>query len=360
MKKGLFILTVLFVLTLSGCKSETRQLDRQWKRHTDTIDSYDLVEIKTTVSYLIDGTQTDLESFMYTDNDLEKTCVAAEENDPREFSEYTVECLAIYGTFNSEDAGFVPYLDSNKYPVHPVYESSLFDDDVLALFTDEDVLEETDSIIRYRTILDYDELNSDILQTVVTSGLDLEYFEIPIIFNVTYDKDADMYTYIGIDNTDLMSHLYQTNFGFELTMESYSITVEYSEYKEELEFFYPTSDYIFDEDVNYFDDGDYYGYREFTAGDTIEGELEYGTDQDIVMITAPISGIYNLTYESSTYQESMLFALYSEDYELIFEGVIEEEGHELQDLYMNAGRYYVLLFTHNTADGYKLLFDRVQ
>jgi hypothetical protein len=360
MKKLLFITMLLLTFSLSACKSETRQLDRQWEKHEKKIASFDKVEIKTTVTYVIGDTETDLESFLYTDNELGKTCLAADENDPRGFEDYTVECAAIYGTFNGKSAGFVPYLTEDQYPVHPIHESAIFDDDIMTYFTDEDILEETDSLIRYRTVVDYDELDNRLLQKVITTGLEPQYFEIPIFFNVTYDKNLDMYTSFVIDNTEMMSHLYQINFGYDIFMESYTITVEYLEYTESLNFFYPSSDYVYDVDVNYFDDGDFYGYREFSVGDVIEGELDYDDDQDIVVITAPMSGIYNLTYENSDYQESMLFALYSESFELIYEGVVEEEGHEMKDLYMNAGRYYIVLFTHNNANGYKLLFDKVQ
>ena len=113
MKRILVLVVMTFVFLLTGCKAEDRQVQKQLDRHYNSIEDYDVVEFKTTVTYVIDGKETILESFMYIDNRVEKTCVAIDENDPRGFSEYTVECIAIYGTFNNKVARFVPFLDSD-------------------------------------------------------------------------------------------------------------------------------------------------------------------------------------------------------------------------------------------------------
>jgi|LGOV01.1.fsa_nt_gb hypothetical protein len=360
MKKTIIFLTFISIFLLSGCRAEDKSISKYFDNHFETIESYDKVEIKTSLTYMINDNPTALDSYAYIDNDINKKCMASSENDPSGFDEYTAECVAIFGMYNNNYSGFVPFSVSDEvYPVHPVYVAESMEELIITYLDDEDEIDsDNDNEVVFRTSVNYNDLHRD-LQQLVTSGFELSFPEIPVIFTVVYNTDLELITDLKIDNSDVMIHIYRENFGMEINMQSYFIVIQYSEYTEELSFFYPDSGLESDDHVNFFDDGDFYGYYKLLVGETIEGELEYDNDQDIILISIPASGTYNLDYNDGSFEQSILFSVYSSNFEYLFEGVISESGKELKDFYLSAGEYYIVLFTHNNATGYRLDLERI-
>ena len=364
MKRTILVsLLLLLVVTLSGCNSDSKKIDKYYDNHLETMSDYDFVETKTSVNFVISESTTTLDSYMYTDNENTRVCAAAEENDPSGFDEYTVNCLALFNHYTGGVDGVVPYplTDDEKYPLHTVYTEFILEEKILGYLTDEDqVLDdsEDDNVITFRKTINFNDFDKE-MQDIISSGLAISFPEVPVLISAIYDTDLKMFTEFIIDNSDVMILAYRENFGSEIGLTNYYITVTSQAYTERFNYFYP-EEFMRDDHVNYFDDGDYYGYYTLEVDDVIEGELEYKGDQDIIKIVVPVGGVYNLSYNSNDYQKSMLFGFYSERFEFMYEGVIEEEGMELQDHYLDPGVYYVILFTHNTADGYELIYEKVQ
>ena len=360
MRKIILLLTVFSVLTLSSCRAEDSLVEKYYNNHLDTIDGYDKAEIITKTIFSYADSETELPSYLYIDNTINKSCVANGENDPNAFEEYSTTCMAIFGQYNGNDSGFVPYPTENGvYAIHPVYQEINYQDLIMGLLTDEDIVEGDDENEVYiRKTVNFNELGSE-LQDKVSQGFDVPYPEVPVVLNVIYDISEELFTIMTIDNLDVMQLVYQENFGMEFTLDAYYIEITTTEYTDELNFLIPSTGTEADDHVNYFDDGDFYGYYNLNVDESIEGSLEYSEDQDIIKITIPVGGIYNLVYVNGNYEQSILFGLYSIDFEFEGEGVIGDPDHDLSNTYLYAGEYYIILFSHNVASGYKLHLQKV-
>ncbi len=361
MKKLSLVLIFVLVLTLTGCKTESSLIEKYTNNHEDTLDEFDVIETQTDVAYLIGEHETVLDSYVYKDNVANQECVATKENDPLSIEEYTAECLAFYGKFEGNYRGIIPYKNiDGDYTAHRLYNPDTIENILLTYFVDEDIIEsDDDNEVIFRKWMNYN-LFDESIKTVITQGFELAFPEVPVLISAVYDKEAEMFTSFIIDNTDVMKLIYSENFGMDIDLNEYYIRISQTEYTDELTYFYPSdNELVFDDYVNFFEDGDYVGYKMIYVGDEINGDLEYTDDQDVLKIFIPEGGIYNIDYNSGRYEHTILFALYGENYDFLAEYVVGETGNELKDGYLYAGTYYIVVFTHQDAIAYELKLEKI-
>jgi|GEM_PF-2615265 len=358
MKKMILLLTMVMAFSLTGCAKQT-ETEKLYETSENTADSFGKLEVKTSVVFENNDTPTNLDSYYYIDNENNRLCYATDENDPSVLNEYSTACYAINAMYDKEISGFTPFpTEDGVYMVHPIRGIESIQDMVYSYFDDDDVVEsDDDNLIVYSKELKYVDFSDD-MRMLISQGYQLSMHEIPVRIVMTYDKELEMFTSFRIDNLEVMKQIYTENFGTGLNLTKYYIDVEISEYTEDLSFFIP-DEVVYDDHVNYFGDGDYFGYYRLTLGKTIKGKLEYANDQDIIEILVPEGGIYNLSYINNNYDKSILFALYDKDNAPVGEGVIGRDGDELSDFYLSAGVFYVVLFSHNNASGYELEFTKI-
>ncbi len=358
MKKQLLFLSFVAVLLLSSC-GNMNDIEDYYSKHESSLSGSVDSEMITTVAYYVDDTKTELNSYNYYDSENDYECVANSENDPTSTSDTTVSCSAIYKKAGGEYYGYVPYLTEGIYPLYPVYGAVSMRTMLMEYFTVDDIIEtESDVEVEFVKSIQFGQLDEE-MQAVVTSGYDFSQDIVPITFKAIYNTDKEMFTSFIIDNSDVMLQIYYDNFGNDVNLTDYYIKYEIKEYTEELAFFVPSENIETDAHVNYFDDGDFFGYVTLEPGDELHGELEYTNDIDIIRVHLPSSGIYNIEYLQTSFERDMLYSVYSSELELLFEGKIEVSGVEMRDVFMTAGTYYVVLFNQAEAEGYDLEFIKI-
>ncbi|GEM_PF-3812237 len=353
-----FITTVLAVFLLAACKPGSTLAERYYDDHQTTVSAMDVQLIQMDVSFTVAAVESTETTYQYVDRDSGVTCFSNEPNDPAATTDYTVSCEALLGTYQGSLQGYVPFeTSSGYYPVHPLHVNLNYLESIVALMDEDNIVTTNSTATQFRIQPDVIDLTSS-LQRLVASGHDASQAEVPVIISATYNEANEMYETVVIDTSDLMNYL-STTLDWGLFFSDYVITIRYQEYEEAISFFIPSDNLVADTDVNYFVDGEYFGYRQIRPGDRLTGAVDYEADQDIVRMDVPISGYYQLDHVSSAPEGPVLYRLYDADGNFVHEGIVGDPQTGLDSLFLFPGDYFLIVFTNEGEINYQLDYQRL-
>lgn len=353
-----FITALTVVFLLVACKPGSTMAQRYYEDHLKTVSAMDIQLIQLDVSFTVAAVESTETTYQYVDRESGFTCFSDEPNDPDATTDYTVACEALLGMYDGALQGYVPFATSSGYyPVHPLHVDPNYLEYIVVLMDEDDIVMTSSDATQFRIQPDVIDLTVP-LQRLVASGHDASNAEVPVIISATYNEASAMYETVVIDTSDLMNYL-STTLDWGLFFSDYVITLRYQQYDEPISFFIPTDNLVADIDVNYFVDGEYFGYRLIRPGDRLSGAVDYEADQDIVRMDVPISGYYELDHVSSAPEGPVLYRLYDADGNFVHEGIVGDLQTGLDSLFLFPGDYYLILFTNEGEIDYQLTYKRL-
>ncbi len=352
-KSRLIIISTILVLILAGCKEKNVTVDIN--DHYASIENLENVQFTKIFGYTIGGTNNETVGYYYLNNETGDMCSTPLVNNPNE-SEHTVSCNMVFTTYQDDEVGIYPYVnEQNKFGVYPVYQEYRIDKIFLNQLNDPDSsLQDGDVITVLKEVMFKD--LSHFLKEVVSGGQKVEDTSSKVYISGIFDTTTGYFSSFRVDFADFLNGVYVENLGNNPGFEEYYLEIEVVELNEKLAFYVPSTDLIFDDNVDYIEDGEKLGFQFLDLNVELNGVFEFVEDQEILVLNVPIAGYYKLDWVTNDNEERMAFKVFNKFMELIFEGEVGNDEFDMSAQLLEKDQYYLLIEPIENTYDYTITF----